>query len=406
MHPLAITKQSTSKNSTPTDLSIRISRRLQGAEALDGPSLEDVERSARALKRLRMSPTKENENNSTPQGQTKKQNPTSKSNSGLKPSQCTSSGNKNCSSSKSSSIKKPVKKDIWGSKSYRSRRRRRFKRKRIDSDGDDFVEIQDNGDDDDEEEEDDANDVSVNDEDTENQEDMDAEEEVAIDGTIHVSPKRETRHSPRRSSTDRSAGSKSPRRDAANECLSVDVHMKSPKDNAKSPSQRSPRAESQKSPQQSSRSQNESPNRSRSPRLESGHMISRHSSGSRSPRAQENQTASAPELEHKSPRNIASSEKTPKQNTQSRTVNSSEEPTSQNSSQNEVPSSIDKDNLKSVLPLNNFVDSGIGSSDSNGDSNDSVGKLTSSSENSEQISLTKPQVFTFLLFRSWECYEN
>lgn len=385
MHPLAITKQPTSASRTPSDPNIRISRRLQGAEAVEGPSLEDVERSARALKRLQMSPAKEKENNSTPQGQMKKHTPASKNSSGLKTSQCSGSGNKNGSNSKPSNNKKPVKKDIWGSKSYRSRKRRRFKRKHIESDEEDFVEIPDNEENDEEEEDDnDVNDATVNDEENVKQEDMDTEE--AIDGTVRFSPRRETRNSPRRSSTDRLSISRSPRQDSLNECLSVDVHMKSPKDGA--PSQRSPRAESQKSPHQSTRSQNESPNRSRSPRSDAGHMTSRYPSGGRSPRAQENQDSSVSELEHKSPKSVSNSDK--KQNTHSKTVNNAEDISSQ-TSQNQVPSSIDKDNQKGVLPVNGFVDSGIGSSDSNGDSNDSVGKLTTSSDSSEQISSTNSQ---------------
>ncbi|XP_053394851.1 ATPase family AAA domain-containing protein 2-like [Mercenaria mercenaria] len=385
MHPLAVTKRSTSTDNTPKDPNVRTSRRLQGAEATDGPSLEDVERSARALKRLKMSPSKEKENNSTPQGQLKKNTQTSKSSSGLKSSQCSSSGNKNDSSSKSSSTKKPVKKDIWGRRSYRSRKRR-YKRKRIESDEEDFKEIQD----DDEDDVEDVNDESINEDDNENQEDMEAEVEEATDGTVHVSPRRETKNSPRRNSADKSAGAKSPRRDSMNECLSVDVHMKSPKDCAKSPSQRSPRSESQMSPNQGTRSQDESPSRSWSPRSDSGHMTQRHSSGSRASRSQDNQNLTVHETEHKSPRNIFNSpEKAPNQNNLSKTLDNEEESLNQSSSQ-KVPSSIDKSRVKSLLPINGFVDSGLGSSD-NGDSNDSVGKLTTSSDNSEQVTVNKTQ---------------
>ncbi|XP_060557412.1 ATPase family AAA domain-containing protein 2-like isoform X2 [Ruditapes philippinarum] len=372
MHPLAITKQSTSNNNTPRDLNVRTSRRLQGAEADNGPSLEDVEKSARALKRLQKSPSKEQEDNATPQGQLKKNTPTSRDSSGLKPSRCSTSGNKNYSSSKSSSAKKPVKKDIWGSKSYRSRKRR-YKRKRLDSDDDDFKELPDDDNDVDE----DVDSVGE-----ENDEEMDVEEEMAPDGTVHVSPRRETKNSPRRSSTDKSAENKSPHREPITSCLSVDVHMKSPKESAKSPNQRSPRGESQKSPRSSSRSQNESPSRSRSPRSDPGYMTQRHTSGGRVSRSHDGQNVSAPDTEQKSPRNIVNSpDKMPKQISPTKVVDS-QESSSVSISEKQVPSSIDKDKVKSLL--NGFVDSGVGSSD-NGDSNDSVGKLTTSSDNSDKV---------------------
>ena len=365
MHPLAITKHSTSNSNTPRDLNVRTSRRLQGHEVADGPSLEDVEKSARALKRLQKSPSKEQEDSGTPQGQLIKNTPSSRNSSGLK--RCSTSGNKNDSSSKSSSTKKPVKKDIWGSKSYRSRKRRRFKRKQLESDDEDFKELPDDEDDVDEDGD------SGNEENEENDE-MDVEEE-APDGTVHVSPRRETKNSPRRNSLDKSIENKSPRRESTTDCLIVDVNMKSPKESAKSPNQRSPKVEGQKSPRSCPRSQNES----RSPRSEPGYMTQRHSTTGRISRSHDEQNVSGPEVEQKSPRNH-SPDKMPKQITPSKTVDSRDS-SSVNVSQKQVPSSIEKDKVKSVL--NGFVDSGLGSSD-NGDSNDSVGKLTTSSDTSEK----------------------
>lgn len=381
MHPLAITKQSTSAENTPRDPNVRASRRIQGTEVPEIPSLEDVERTARHNKRLRLSPSKEKENNSTPQGQVKKNTPGSKTSSGLKPSQGSSSGKNISSSSKSLSVKKPVRKDIWGSKSYRKRKK---KRKRVESEVEDFTEIQN----DEQDVDDDVNDENIDNDNDEIQEGMATDEEEAMDGTTQCSPRNDGKHSPRRLSTEKSADGKSPRRDSMNE-LTVDVHMKSPKKDARSPSQRSPRADGQKSPQVGNRSQNESPSRSRSPKHDSDHMTSRHSSGGRSPRAQDNQASSVAEIEHKPPRNLTKSPERIKENTHIRNLHIYDETCNQNSPQKQVPSSSSTNIDKCVvLPGNGFVDSGIGSSDSNGDSNDSVGKLANSSDTSIQVAAT------------------
>lgn len=386
MHPLAISKQSTSVTPTNQDLSIRVSRRLQGVDVLNGPSLEDVERNARALKRLQMSPEKEKQNNSTPQGQLKKNNPSSKNSSGLKSSQDSHSGNKSSSNPKSSSSKKPVKKDIWGSKSYRSRRRRKFKRiQRPVSETDDLDAVQDEID-----QEDDDNDLEgdLNDsiESMDEKEDMETEE-VAIDGTIVLRSPRNVEKdgikTPRRNSLEKSSDKsdgRSCRRVSLNECLSVDVNMKSPREDARSPtSQRSPRSETQRSPQAANRSHIESPKCSRSPRSDAVHTSTRLSSGMKSPRTQDSLNSNDTEQKIKNPKSSEKQTRSPHSK-----VNNHDESSNQCSALKAVPSSEKDSGGKSAgISVEGFVDSGVGSSDSNGDSNDSVGKLTNSSDNKE-----------------------
>lgn len=359
MHPLAITKSTTSTIPAVRDASVRLSRRLQGVDADNGPSLEEVERSARALRRLQMSPSKETDNNSTPQGQLKKHTQSSsKSNSGRKIAHCGSSGSKPNSSSKSSN-KRPVKKDIWGRKSYNRRRRRLMKRKREDSEEEDFTEIIDDGDDNDENNDEMVTSIDDNDEEMEDVE--------ASDGTVQRSPRRDGNRSPRRSSTDR-AQEKS---DKFNECLSVDVDPKPLKDGTKSPSQRSPRSETYKTPQ--TRSHQESPTRSRSPR-DGGHMTRRNSSGGRSPRSQEFHNSSVQE-EPKPQKSLSDTAKPSSCDNQNST--------------DKVPSALNR--IGKTL-VQGYADSGLGSSDSNGDSNDSIGRSTSSSLNSEAIVTAASQV--------------
>ncbi|KAL4237041.1 ATPase AAA domain-containing protein 2 [Mactra antiquata] len=393
MHPLAISKQSTSiTKPSDQDLNIRVSRRLQGAEAVDGPSLEDVERNARALKRLQMSPEKEKQNNSTPQGQIRKTNPSSKDSSGLKNSQeVNNSGNKSSSNTKSSSARRPARKDIWGKQSYRSRKKRRFRTTRLisESDDNDAQNEADHDHDDDGEELVKLNDIDIDGD----KEDMETDNAAIDNSPVMKSPKQDEKDgmkSPRRNSLDKSTEKmnvRSRKKDSLNECLSVDVTMKSPKDGARSPtSQRSPRSETQKSPQVASRSSTESPKRSRSPRADSHHTPARHSSGMKSPRTLEN----SHESDNKSKSNQKSCEKQCK-NQGSKVVHDHDEA----SNQFTVPHS-DKINerLTNGLSVEGFVDSGVGSSDSNGDSNDSVGKLTSAPGNSDLNAVNSVQVET------------
>lgn len=357
MHPLAFTKNSATSNpSTPQDPSVRCSRRLRGAEAVDLPSLEEVEKIARynrSLQKTQNSPEKQGDSSSTPQDQLKKpaQDSTSPI-SGARKSQGCSNSRTNNSAQKStgSSMKKPVKKDIWGSSGYRRRRR---KRRRVDSDTEDFVELESENED---------GEASENENDQIGEQ-MDTDN-IDIDYKLETSNKTKNEDG-----VQASQDFGVPEKCSAMKGLSIDVHTKSPKDTScKSPSQRSPRTSSQKSPRQST---DDSPTRSRS---DSGLMprSTRHSVEGRSPRSGDKNTSSL-DSGQKSPRSASKSDELPVKNV-SPLQNGNETINSVNGSRSSAQSAekVEKPSL-----VNGFVDSGIGSSDSSGDSNDSVGKLIS-----------------------------
>ncbi|XP_052778215.1 ATPase family AAA domain-containing protein 2-like [Mya arenaria] len=375
MHPLAITRHSTSNHTTPRDTNTRSSRRLQGEHLEEVPSLEDIEKQARAqrsIQRIQMSPNKQESNQSTPQGQLKKNTPCSRDNSENPRSLNSSQGSGNKSSAgksqASTSTKKPVKKDIWGSTGYRRRRR---KRKRVDGDGDgndnEFEELPNDND-----EDEDVDDESEEDCDkTEDTEDAGNEMEVeAFDGTMTVSPGK---------SPARQEGSKSPIK--VTDLLHVDVGEKASREKQTLPSprdsQRSPKADSQKSPhcksgdresQRSLRVEGQKSPRCKSRDSEDmSDSMRRHSTESRSPRGADNTSTS---------QRVVSGPKSP------RTVESSE---TNNATKQSVLSTQGKTVVQHLM--NGFVDSGLGTSDSSGDSNDSLGQKLMDKNSQDQVNM-------------------
>jgi len=368
----------------------------QGADLGELPSLEEVERQARALRsfqRAKSSPTKQDSpaDLSTPQNQLKKNTPTSRDdNSGISRSQAEascSSGNKPSSSSKTqalSSNKKPVKKDIWGRSGYKRRRR---KRKRVeDGDGnelEDSVEVDDSVlDNDDEEEEDAENQEEKNEEDNE-EEFMEVE---AVDGTVTKSP---VKSNPGSSEKRESSGKKSDSK--LTEQLHVDVSDRAEKDKTKIPSpregQRSPRAEGQRSSRTrlqledtpgrvetrrgaSTEGRSKSPRgrnlsgegRSKSPRG-CDDLLPASVNGPISPKSAQKTVTEEGIIE------CSSGPKTPSSKTD--TVDSKETDSASKSTKDKM---VLNSAEKAAHLVNGFVDSGLGTSDSSGDSNDSVGQ--------------------------------
>lgn len=355
MHPLAITKQSASNSAAVSrDPNVRLSRRLQGAEAVDVPPLEEVEKAARlsrSLLKVQNSPEKQDPKFTTPQDQLKKSSQGTPDSSGAKKSQGCTSSKTSCSAQKasSSSTKKPVKKDIWGSGGYRRRRR---KRKRIDTDTED-AEVDSNN-------EDGAG--SDNDENDDENEDMDTDK--TCDTSSRAGSRRQSCESNIKTSQAIENSAEVPQVKTSHmENLSVDVHMKSPKDaSCKSPSQRSPRSSSQKSPRHQT---DDSPVRTRS---ESCHITrsQRLSTEGRSPRSSDRSNVDN-DTGPKSPNSVPKSDEVTNKNI--------------SSEQNEGESVHPRTSVNTEKPpmikalVNEFVDSGVGSSDCSGDSNDSVGKL-------------------------------
>ncbi|XP_052256515.1 ATPase family AAA domain-containing protein 2-like isoform X2 [Dreissena polymorpha] len=374
VHSDTSARQSTSQDNSTRDSNLRPTRKHRGAILEELPSLEEVERNARAhrsLLRQQNSPKKVENDQATPRDQLKKNTPSSRDFSGKERSLSSQSSGKKSSPHKtpsSSSIKKPAKKDIWGSGSYKSRKRR-FKRRRIDSDNenddveDDMVELP-NGEDDDNE---DGTNI-----DYDNNVDMEEESE----SVNNRSPDHGNR---RQEAKDNDHGDK----DNGTSLLSIDVQDTNSKDN-KSPqhspraSQRSPRSEGQRSPR--GRLQASEP----SSGLDSKRRISADSR-SKSPRCsdqtlcQDNQSKESAGTV-RSPLGI-------KCNKQS-SVDSGD-----SGVHSEIISSSQGKPLAQNHLLNGFVDSGIGTSDS---SNDSVGKIravgTSKAEESSKslVVVTEP----------------
>lgn len=323
----------------------------QGAIVEELPSLEEVERNARAhrsLLRQQNSPKKEEKDQCTPRDQLKKNTPGSRDTSGKERSLSSQSSGKKSLPDKtpsSSSTKKPAKKDIWSSGSYKSRKRR-FKRRRIDSDNEnddveeDMVELPN-----DDDNEDDTN--------IDNDENADMEEESESVNN----------RSPDHGNRGQEAKDKDPS-DKVNgtSLLSIDIHNTQSKDH-KSPqhspraSQRSPRSEGQKSPK--SRLQASEPSSGLdSKRRASADSRSKSPRGSDQTLCQDNQS--------KEPAGAVKSPLGLKSNKQS-SVDSGD-----SGVHSEIISSSQGKPLAQNHLLNGYVDSGIGTSDS---SNDSVGKI-------------------------------
>ena len=385
MHPLAVTKSNSTPLSVVKDPNVRTSRRLQGAGAVDIPPLEEVEKNARMCRTLLRgpnSPEKQDLNNSSPQDQIKKTSQDTPSSSGVRNSQGSqsSSGSKTNTSSTqklatSSGTKKPVKKDIWGSKGYRSRRRR--KRKRLDMDTEDFAEL-------------DSDNEEGGESENEEEEDMEAD---TVDETKEqqAGNKSENCESDLKASENIDNCVKKSQHDTSQmEHLSVDVHMKSPKETiCKSPSQRSPRSSSQKSPRQ--QNDESTPVRAQS---DSGHMTrsQRLSVEGRSPRSGDKTSVNSG-LSQRSPRSVPKLDESVDKNCADPKESESANPSSGSKYDSQTP---EKPPILKAL-LNGFVDSGVGSSDSSGDSNDSVGKLIQEQAKETKTAIHATEVSSFLI---------
>ena len=395
MHPLAITRKPTPTSHQPIEVNVRTSRRLRGGTTDEGPSLEEVEKSARAMRvmiRNQNSPRKENE--LTPQQQSKITSSQNEESSGCVKSQESKNTDqgKNSKQTSGSSSKKSVKKSIWGRSSYR--KRRKWKRKgsvkiELDDEDEGLVDLEDNNDEEDVEEE-------------ESEEEMDVEE-TATKGQTDKSPGMFTKRSPRQDNQEEPCQEllvKSPKRNSLTNCLNIDVNIKLPKDVQRSPCQRSPRLESPHQSDKQSTEQHSQPSilsNESTPKLhvsDSGQKSprQRQMSGSRSPRSSDNLSHS--ESGHKSPRHKPC---------ESDKVTSQNGPLNDEELTNISASNItDADNkTESVQVIVSAFDSGLGSSDSSGDSNDSAGKLISSSvlipQNEDKEKMDTSEVYKILV---------
>ena len=426
-HPLANMKHQTPSTSKPaqnniTSSPVRTSRRLHGNGTDELPPLEEVERNARMIRRLQReqnSPKKDNvqkddaqpikeetENTVTTQS-AENEKVTEKDRISVKPS----SGSKfpfrrNLTASLS---KKPVKKSIWDSSRYSKRRKRR---KRVSVD----VNVAENNVDQSENESDNGENDNVVDEininSTETSQDTNTCERLsAMDTSSPLQNGSRSPHRRQHSGSEKVHEKDTSQKESESNHLIVDAEMKSPEQGHKSPlrsSQRSPRP-GQRSP---ARSEGH-----RSPARSEGHRSPARSDSQKSPRAdsqtspllnheyakpvdQENaNTLESPQRSQrpssgqrsrsprgcsggKSPRRldmeISSETNANKDNVESDNNKLSACETAQSDDAIQL---IPQDSISQDTVLTGSVggevtvcDSGIGSSESSGDSNDSTGK--------------------------------
>ena len=406
---------------------MRTSRRLHGTSADELPPLEEVERKARMLRRLlkeQNSPEKDSADSTKKETEntlniksTEKDSVNVKSDSGKK-----FPFKRNLSSSLS---KKPMKKSIWDSSRYSTRRKR--KRCRVSVDADSIVESNlDHSENESNNEENDKEIVEDSENCTENSQttntcerlsDMDTSSPVQA-GARSL---RTRQHSGGISAENKVHIKETSQKDSETKYLMVDVNMKSPEDGQKSPC--SLRSDSQRSSQRSPRSGQRSPGWSdaqRSPARSEGQRSPARSDSQKSPRTVTQQslqksplenhnyskpsdhesanTPESPQRSHRpssgqrsrsprgsggrSPRRLEmeSNEET-NENKEGALESSSNKLTSETAQGDNAVQGIPQDSISQDKVLSQGVgseltvcDSGIGSSESSGDSNDSTGK--------------------------------
>ena len=406
LHPLAVTKHpttSTNNNHTsnPSYSPVRSSLRLNGAQADELPPLEEVERKARLVRSLmkkQNSPTKNSGTSNNEDRLIRKANTHPRSSSDSK------IGRKlNFKRNLSSSLtKKPARKNIWGASGYRSRNyRRRMRWRQQKADELDECENVSN---------DEANPHASDDENHKINGELDETSDMETvhnkETNAHASPPR-VRHQSGGFSSGVVNGKISSPKHTEIDCLSIDVDMSSPKDGHKSPSsslkdsqrsaqksprsdcQRSPRSESQRSvhrsPQSSPHSDHlyaqpmdegephESPQRSYRPSI--GQRSPRHSAGQRSPRRPESPRRPDSECIAKAANKM---DQTSEQEIRIPKLSSLSDESAQKGEPvqglSQETNSQDKQTMRNVRNEVLRCDSGLGSSESSADSNDSTGK--------------------------------
>ena len=382
---------------------VRSSLRLHGAKADELPPLEEVERKARMIRSMikkQNSPQKDDESNIAKDTLVRKANTCPMSNSGTKIGS-SFTFKRNLSTSLN---KKPVKKSIWGASGYRAtgyRRRMRWRKKLMESslvdedeDGNNMNTDQLNT-----QESDIENKVEKEKEIENNcEETSDMETAPSLAVNVNANSPRSRHHSGGFSSGNLVNGEINSQKHSEAKCLSIDVDMSSPKEGQRSPCslrldsqrsvQKSPRSDSQRSPRSLRSEIHRSPQRSphsdhlyaqqfdedtqespqRSFRQSSGQRSPRQSVGQKSPRRQESECVT--KETNKTDQTGVQDVKMPKLNSFSETAQ--KDAPLQGFSQE--THSQDKQSVRSIPNEVIVCDSGIGSSESSADSNDSTGK--------------------------------
>ena len=431
-HPLAVIKHPTPSTSngaqnSVTSSPVRTSRRLHGNDTDELPPLEEVERKARMLRRLRKeqnSPEKDSAQSTKEETKDETENTlNTKSTEKDRVSVKSSSGSKfpfrrNLSSSLS---KKPVKKSIWDSSRYSTRRKR--KRRRVSVDVNVVENNLDQSENESENVENDNEEVNGKEQCSETSQAADSCERLAVMDTSspvqNGSRSPQTRqHSGGISTENRVHEKETSQKETGTNYLIVDVDMKSPEEGQKSPSRRS---DGQRSSQRSPRPGQRSPAKSdahRSPARSEGHRSPARSDSQKSPRAdvqtspllnhdyakpvdqEGTNTPESPQRSHRpgsgqrsrSPRGCSGGRSPRRLEMETSTeTNVNKEQSAEGESNKLTPSEtaqsddavqlIPQDSVSQDTVLSQGVaseltvcDSGIGSSESSGDSNDSTGK--------------------------------